>query len=646
MFNLFRSREKSVKILLGVMLLLVAASMLIYLVPGGFGVSSGLGVGENAVATVGDEKITKEDVQRRLAALTQGRSDLPKEILGMYLPRIVDQLVTEKAMAYKAKEMGLTISNDELADAIENGFAAQMGGKFDKVRYEQALAQEGFTTTAFENQQRDSMLASRLDNLERQSMVVSDADARAEYQRKNLKVGLQYVGLDKTAFTSKVNSDPAMVKAFFDKNRQLFQVPEKRSYELVAGSDADYMQAAQVPEAQLQKDYQEGIDSFRTPERVRVRHILIKTQGKPKEEAPVLRAKAEQILKQIQGGGNFAELAKKFSEDPGSGQKGGELGWVTHGQMVANFEKACFSLKPGELSGIVDTEYGYHIVQTEERQEAHTQTYDEARPQLLLEAKKQVAAEMLRKNMDLAHADVVKNPAQAAAIAAKYGLRDIKQENVANQAPVPELPNDAELANAIRIAAKGTITEVFPDDKDGKSGFALILNVVQSHNADFNDVQAEVTQRYTASEAERLAQNAAKEAADAARKGESLESIAKRFGTTVKTAAPFAIDGAAEGIGSGAQLAAAFKTNVGDVVGPVLTGSGQFICKIAEKVGADMNQFAANKSAIMQGLEQTKLQVQEPLFRDSIVNDLKRRGKISIVPQTVDGYISYVKRTS
>jgi len=627
MFDLFRSREKSVKILLGVMLLLVAGSMLIYLIPGGFG-NSGIS-SENVVAVVGNDKVTDTDVQRQVAMLTRGQANLPKGILAMYVPRIVEQLIEQKAMAYKAKEMGLTISDSELGDAIEAGFAGQMGGTFDKVRYEQALAQEGMTPAAFESQQRDSMLASRLDNLERQSMVVSDADARAEYQRKNLKVGLQYVGLDKTAFTSKVNSDPAMVKAFFDKNRQLFQVPEKRSYELIAGADADYMQTAQVPEAQLQKDYQEGIDSFRTPERVRVRHILIKTQGKPKEEAPVLRAKTEQILKQLQGGANFADLAKKFSED-GSAQKGGELGWVTRGQMVANFEKACFSLKPGEMSGIVDTEYGYHIVQTEERQEAHTQTYDEARPQLLLEAKKQVAAEILRKNMDLAHADVVKNPAQAAAIAAKYGLRDIKQENVPNQAPVPELPGDAELANAIRLGAKGTITEVFPDDKDGKSGFALILNVAQAHNAEFSDVQAEVTQRYTASEAERLAQNAAKEAADAARKGESLESIAKRLGTTVKTAAPFAIDGAAEGVGSGTQLGAAFKANTGDIVGPVLTGSGQFVCKVSEKVPADMNQYAASKSAIMQGLEQSKLQVQEPLFRDSIVNDLKRRGKIKM----------------
>jgi peptidyl-prolyl cis-trans isomerase D len=639
MFDLFRSREKSVKILLGVMLLLVAGSMLIYLIPGGFG-DAAL-TGESTIATVGGEKVTDVEVQRQIAMLTRGQSNLPKGILAMYIPRIVEQLIEQKAMAYKAKEMGLRISDEELGDAIEAGVGAQMGGAFDKERLKESLRQAGLTLEDFEAQQRESMLVSRLDNLERQSMVVSDTDARAEYQRKNLKVGLQYVAIDKTAFTSKVNSDPAAIKTFFDKNRQLFQVPEKRGFDLYVASTADLMQTAQVPEAQLQKDYQDSIDSFRTPERVRVRHILIKTQGKPKEEAPILRAKAEQLLKQIQGGANFADLAKKFSEDKASGEKGGELGWVTHGQMVPNFEKACFSLKPGELSGIVDTEYGYHIVQTEERQEAHTQTFEEARPQLLLEAKKQVAADMLRKTIDAAHAEVIRNPSQAGAIAAKYGLKDVKQENVPSGAPLSDLATLTELANAVRTTPKGGVTEVYSDDKNGKSGFAIISNVSAAHPAEFNDVQAEVTQRYTASETDRLAQNAAKDAVDSARKGESLESIAKRYGTTVKTAAPFAIDGAAEGIGSGTQLAGAFKAKVGDVIGPVITGTGQFICKVSELVPANMDQYAAGKSAIVQGLEQTKLQVQEPLFRDSIVNDLKRRGKIKMNEAAISHLIEH-----
>ena len=636
MFDLFRSRDKSVKILLGVMLLLVAASMLIYLIPGGFG-NTGL-TGDSVVASVGGDKVTDLDVQRQIAMLTRGQTNLPKGILAMYIPNIINQLIEQKAMAYKAKQMGLTISDQELGDTIQSEFAAQMGGKFDMQMYQAFLSQQGLTPAAFEAQQRDSMLAARLENLEKQSLVISDADARAEYQRKSLKVGLQYIGFDKAQFLAKVNADPAAMKAYFDKNRQQFRIPEKRSFDLIEGSTADYMQSAQVPEAQLQKDYQDGIDSFRTPERVRVRHILIKTQGKPKEEAPALRAKAEGILKQLKGGADFAELAKKNSEDPGSAEKGGELGWVTHGQMVPNFEKASFALKPGEMSGIVDTEYGYHIVQAEEKQEAHTQTFDEARPQLLLEAKKQVAADTLRKNIDAAHNEVVRTPTQAAAIAAKFGLKYVKQENVANGSPLPDLPNATELSTAITTAVKGAVTDFYSFDNAAKSAFAIVTNIAPARNAEYSEVESDVRQRYASSEAERLTQEAAKQAAESARKGESLEALAKQYGTTVKTAAPFSVDGAAEGIGSGVQLAAAFKANVGDTIGPVNTGTGEFVCKVSEKIAADMGQYAAGKAAIVQGLEQDRLRVQQPLFRDSVLNDLKRHGKV----QMNDAAISHI----
>ncbi len=153
-------------------------------------------------------------------------------------------------------------------------------------------------------------------------------------------------------------------------------------------------------------------------------------------------------------------------------------------------------------------------------------------------------------------------------------------------------------------------------------------------------MQADVVKKYTEAQSEQLAEQAAKAAADRARKGESLEAIAKSYGAEVKTAAPFTIDGAAEGIGSASQLSAAFKDNVGDIVGPVATSTGQFVCRVSEKIPADMSQFAANKNAIVQSLQQQRQTVQGPLFRDSIVNDLKRRGKIKINEATLTRIIN------
>jgi peptidyl-prolyl cis-trans isomerase D len=227
MFNLFRSREKTVRILLGALLGLVSLSMLVYLIPGGMGGASASG--QNVVAVVGDDKITAMDVQRAIQRVTRNQTNLPKGILGMYLPSIVNQLVEAKAMAYKAREIGLRVSDQELGDTIQAEFASELGGKFDIKIYQAVLAEQGMTVPDYEKQRREAMLGMRLETLELGSLVVSDQEAKAEYQRKNLKIGLKYLDFDSKDFASKVNKDPKALKAYFDKNRALFRTPETRN---------------------------------------------------------------------------------------------------------------------------------------------------------------------------------------------------------------------------------------------------------------------------------------------------------------------------------------------------------------------------------------------------------------------------------
>ena len=172
-------------------------------------------------------------------------------------------------------------------------------------------------------------------------------------------------------------------------------------------------------------------------------------------------------------------------------------------------------------------------------------------------------------------------------------------------------------------------------DNEGKEAFAVIHNIVPSRNAEFAEVQADVAQRYTEAQAATLTQNAAKEAAARAHKGEPLEAIAKSYGVAVKTAAPFTIDGAAEGIGSASLLHDAFKSNVGDVLGPIAAQAGQFVVKVTAKVPADLSQFAKNRDGIVQSLQQQKAQIQGALFRDSVMQELRRRGKIKLNDDTM-----------
>jgi peptidyl-prolyl cis-trans isomerase D len=628
MFDLFRSREKSVRILLGVLLGLIAISMLLYLIPGGPGnTTTG---GDNVLATVGDEKITTVDVERALQNITRGQQNLPRAVMAMYVPSLVNQLIEAKAMAYQARRMGLQVSDQELGDAIAAEFAQATGGNFDMRTYQLILSQQGLTPTQFEDEQRDSMLASRLENLEAQSLIVSEQDARAEYERRNLKIGLQYLAFEPKDFTAKVNKDPAAIKSYFDTHRAEFRIPEKRDIDLVIGNTADFIQSAKIPDSQLQQEYQENIDSYRTPERVKVRHILIKTQGKPKSDVPKFRAKADDLLNQIHHGADFAELAKKNSEDPGSAEKGGELGWIVKGQTVPNFEKTAFSLKPGETSGVIETEYGYHIIQVEDKQAAHTQSFDEVKPQLLAEAQKQAASELLKKAITAARTEIAKNPAQAEAIAKKYNLKFVRASNLARTDSLPDVNSAPELTNALFSAAKGATTDAVDIQNGARQAFGVITNIVPARNAEFAEVQNDAVQKYTQTQSTDLAQKAATAAAAQAKQGKSLEAIAKEYGLTVKTAAPFTINGAAEGIGAATVLSDAFKGKVGDIIGPVSAQNAQFVCLVSQKIPADMNQFAQNRDSVVQDLKQQRLSVQQALFRQSLVDRLKKQRKIKM----------------
>ena len=188
-------------------------------------------------------------------------------------------------------------------------------------------------------------------------------------------------------------------------------MPEKKNLTMLIADQAKLEAAVNATDADLQRIYAQNQEAFRTPERVKVRHILLKTQGKPASEEAAIKAKAESLLKQIKGGADFAKLAKENSEDPGSAANGGDLGdWITHGQMVPEFDKAIFALKPGETSDLVKTQYGYHIVQTLARQDAGVRTFAEVKGELAAQCKKQRVNDMMQQASDKAQAALQKDP--------------------------------------------------------------------------------------------------------------------------------------------------------------------------------------------------------------------------------------------
>jgi peptidyl-prolyl cis-trans isomerase D len=623
MFDLFRSRDKAVRYLLAVLLGLVALSLVITLIPG-FGTPSG--APEQIVAEVGDEPITVRQVQIAIQNAMRGRQ-VPNEMLQFYIPQMIDQLIAERAVAYQAQRMGFKVSDDELATVIRSMLVNYFGqGEVKREDYARFLSQQNMTIEEFERNVKANVLRLRLENIALEGTVVTPDEVEREFRRKNDKVKVEYVAFTPPDSRSQVTVTPEEIKAFFD--GQKMQAPEKRSFTLLIADEEKIGATMQQGDAELRAAYTASIEKFRVPERVHVRHILIKTTEKPAAEVPALEAKANDILKQLRGGADFAELAKKHSEDAGSAVKGGDLDWITRGQTVPEFEKPAFSLQPKELSPVVKTQYGFHILQVLEKEQARVKPFEEVKAQLATDMRKEAVYNRMQQSIEQARAELMKTPQSADQIAAKHGLTIAKADKARAGDPIPEVGTSPELQSALFSMRPKEVSEIVQVSPT-KLAIAVVSEVVPSRPAELAEVENEIRQTLTSQKAQRLAEQKVKEASDKLRAvNGDLKAAAKAVGGEVKTTDFFTSEGSAEGIGPASYLMDAFTKPAGAVVGPFSIGNQVFLAKVLEKQEAGAGQLSAERDKVVLGLKQRKAAERRELFEDGLVSQLLKEGKI------------------
>lgn len=628
MFDLFRSRDKIVRILLGGLLVVVALSMLIYLIPG-YGGGGGGNSADPVVAEVGKDTITQREVQLQVQGLIKNRQ-LPTQLLSLYVPQIVDQMVNEHAMAYEAQRMGFSVSDAELADTIRS----IGGGRFtDPATYKQFVEDQGYSVPDFERSLRDSMLTARLGAVAAKSVIVTPAEVQAEFSHRNDKIKLAYIVFADENLKPQIKPTDADLKAYFDKHHNAYQIPQQRDATILVADQAKIADTIDVSDAQLHAAYNAGIDSFRTPERVQVRHILLTTTGKSKDEIAQIRKKAEDLLQQLKAGADFADLAKKNSQDPGSAVNGGDLGWIVRGQTVKNFEAAAFSLKPKQLSGIITTEYGFHIIQVLDHQDAHVRSFDEVKAELTANLKKQVVNTRMQAIADQAQAELTKAPGNAQQIAQKLGLTVLTAQKLGPSDPVPGLVSP-QLSSAIAALQKNGVSAPVAVGNE-KLAVAVCTDVIAARAAGFSDVVNQVRIQYTTAQVLKLENDYGAQAAAELKSGKDIQAIAKSLHVEVKTPDAFAAIGAVEGFGPAGALGDVFSKPDGAVVGPVMVANKTLVGKIVEKVPADAAQLAAQRPGIIDQLKTRKAQEASALFEDSIRQKLSHEGKIKIYKEVV-----------
>jgi peptidyl-prolyl cis-trans isomerase D len=632
MFDLFRSRDKAVRILLGGILVLVSLSMLTYLIPSYN--SGGADASDMVVATVGKDVITVPEVNKVIQVTMRGRQ-IPPSVLPSYIPQLVDQMVMDRALAYEAERLGFQVSDAELRDAIQQMMPDLFpDGKFvGREAYASFLAQQNVRIEEFEADVRRQMLLTRLRDVALEGTVVTPGEIEQEYRRKYEKIKVQYVKVSADRYKAEAQPTPQELQDYFKANAARYQVPEKKNLAILIADQAKLEQGLNPTDADLDRMYNQNKESFRTPERVRVRHILLKTMDKPATEDPKMKAQAEDLLKKIRGGANFSELAKKYSEDPTSAQNAKDPGelpdWIARGQMVPEFERVAFALKPGQTSDIVKTSFGYHIVQVMAHDDARLQPLSEVKDKLVAEWRKQRVNDILQNISDKAQGELQKDPAHPEKVATEFNMQLVRADGVAPNQALPEIGNSADFDTALMGLKPNEVSApvALPGNK---IAIAEVTGIIPARPATFEEVQDQVRNYMIQTRSTNALQRHVQELLEAAKKSGDLTKSAKAMGLDVKMSDAFSREGTAEGIGPASYLQEAFNRANGTVVGPYSVPEGTIVAQVMEHVAADMSKLAEERSAIRDDVKRRKAQDRSALFQEGIRSELKKQGKIKV----------------
>jgi peptidyl-prolyl cis-trans isomerase D len=433
-----------------------------------------------------------------------------------------------------------------------------------------------------------------------------------------------------TADKFKAESQPTLqeMQQNYDLNKAQYMTPERRSLVVLVADQAKIEATVNPTDADLQRAYTQNLNNFRIPETVKVRHILFMTQGKPASEDAKMKAQADDVLKQVKAGGNFAELAKKYSEDPGSKNTGGEYSVQKNGQMVPEFEAAAFRLKPGE-SEVVKTAIGYHVVQVMQHDQARVKPFDEVKAQLAADWKKQRVNDLMQQISDKAQAMLQKEPADK--VAAELNMQLVKVDNYEQGKPVPEVGISGDFDQAVTGLRKGEVSQ--PVALQGnRIAIAQVLDVFPPHQASFADVQNTIKETIATNRAAGAVRTHAQELVDKAKAmGGDLAKAAKSMGLEVKTSDEVTRTGAIEGLGSASYIADAFTKPDGSVVGPIATPDATVVAKVVSKTQADVSKLTNDERAKLRDeIKSRKGRDRGMLFEAGLREALIQQGKIKI----------------
>lgn len=538
----------------------------------------------------------------------------------------LDQLINQRLLLQAADRLDLQVTDQEVVSTIQNIKAFQEDGRFSARRYQRVLAANRLTPEAFEANMRMDLLASKVRAFVQSTAKVSEAEAREQFDWREEQRRIGYVAFDPAAYRD-ITISPEDLKAYFSSHQDAYQVPPKVKVAYVRVGFKDLEAKAQVSEEDISEYFEQNRDQYATPKKVRARHILFRLDPNASQETlDAVRLKAQKVLDEARAGADFAKLAEKYSEDPGSKKQGGDLGFFTRDKMVKPFSDAAFSMKPGQISDLVATRFGWHIIKVEQVHEAKepklSEVHDKIRDKLVQDAARTQAYDKAEELYDATYG------AHLVDVAKKQGL-DVHETDFFDRHGA---------VKGIKASEKFAELAFSLDDEEVSEPLELsdgyyLLEVIERKQASvppLESVAEKVREDLLEVRRDEAARKAAEQFLAAVKKdGKAFDDQARTLKLEVKTTEFFKRSGPVPEIGFERELAAAAFSLSASHPFPdeVIKGrKAYYVIRYKDEKGADPAAFKAKKAEIVAGLESQKRQA----LLDDWLSALRHGGEVTI----------------
>lgn len=588
---------------------------------------------ERDLVKIGNQTITVAEARNHFQTLRENyqavyREKFTEEMvkkLGLK-ERAVRDLINKVLLLQEGYRLGLTVTPEEIQASIQNNPAFQKDGIFDKATYLRALQRVRMTAKEFEANQRQMLLISKVQGLIISSAKVSDQEALEAYRAIFEKVNLEVLSLNPSDF-KEISMTAEELGPYFSKHREEFRIPAKAKARYLLFDPKDYSKEVQVTLKEVEDYFQNNREKYGQPKRVKVRHILIKSNPKDPEASAIARKKAESIRDEAAKGKDFAQLAKKYSEDPGTKDRGGDLGFIARGQVVPEFEEAAFSLKVGGIGGVIQTPYGFHILKVDEVQEAKTEPLEKVKNQIHSLLQNRKAKELAHDEADQAYTRASKDKELNSF--AKEKKLTVRETGLFS--PGDKIDLDPKLMDSALSLGKG---EVSPVLRVGET-FA-VLQVVEKNEPrtpELKEVEGKVSEALRREKQKERALAKAMEILEKLQKGADFKSLARQEGLKVEETGFFERGAEPPKIGSAEELQKALPSlNAKNPYPerPIFLNGQYLIFRLQEKKEIDRAQYESKKESFHRTLLLQKQELTLMNWLEALLEQVKTQGKFKM----------------